>query len=162
MVQLSHSYMTTGKTIALTRWAFVASLFSHSLCLHRQCSSRGNTQPEWVASNTDHLWIFLWVFLLLKIHLFWLKESLSIVKWENSHSTCRDCLSIERTGYPTAECQNGISHLVKIGSISTWSSFVFKKHQKISWDLCPSLNWSVSWARSRGSQGNGWSVKEAG
>ena len=26
MVQLSHSYMTTGKTIALTRWAFVGKV----------------------------------------------------------------------------------------------------------------------------------------
>ena len=26
MVQLSHSYMTTGKTIALTRWAFVGKI----------------------------------------------------------------------------------------------------------------------------------------
>ena len=28
MVQLSHSYMTTGKTIALTRWAFVGKVMS--------------------------------------------------------------------------------------------------------------------------------------
>ena len=28
MVQLSHSYMTTGKTIALTRWAFVGKVIS--------------------------------------------------------------------------------------------------------------------------------------
>ena len=66
MVQLSCSYMTTGKTIVVTRWAFVASLFSRSLCLHRQYSSRVNTQPEWAASDTDHLWVFLWVFLLSK------------------------------------------------------------------------------------------------
>ena len=26
MVQLSHSYMTTGKTIALTRWTFVSKV----------------------------------------------------------------------------------------------------------------------------------------
>ena len=34
MVQLSHPYMTTGKTIALTRWTFVGkvmSLFSNTL-----------------------------------------------------------------------------------------------------------------------------------
>ena len=34
MVQLSHPYMTTGKTIALTRWTFVGkimSLFFHML-----------------------------------------------------------------------------------------------------------------------------------
>ena len=28
MVQLSHPYMTTGKTIALTRWAFVGKIMS--------------------------------------------------------------------------------------------------------------------------------------
>ena len=28
MVQLSHAYMTTGKTIALTRWTFVGKLMS--------------------------------------------------------------------------------------------------------------------------------------
>ena len=28
MVQLSHSYMTTGKTIALTRWIFVGKVMS--------------------------------------------------------------------------------------------------------------------------------------
>ena len=28
LVQLSHPYMTTGKTIALTRWAFVANVMS--------------------------------------------------------------------------------------------------------------------------------------
>ena len=28
MVQLSHPYMTTGKTIALTRWSFVGKLMS--------------------------------------------------------------------------------------------------------------------------------------
>ena len=28
MVQLSHPYMTTGKTIALTRWAFVNQVMS--------------------------------------------------------------------------------------------------------------------------------------
>ena len=28
MVQLSHSYMTTGKTIALTRWSFVRKVIS--------------------------------------------------------------------------------------------------------------------------------------
>ena len=32
MVQLSHPYMTTGKTIALTRWTFVGKVMS--LLLH--------------------------------------------------------------------------------------------------------------------------------
>ena len=30
MVQLSHPYMTTGKTVALTRWTFVGKVMSHS------------------------------------------------------------------------------------------------------------------------------------
>ena len=38
MVQLSHLYMTTGKTIALTIWTFVGkvmSLLFNTLCLSR-------------------------------------------------------------------------------------------------------------------------------
>ena len=30
-VQLSHPYMTTGKTIALTRWTFVGKVMSHPM-----------------------------------------------------------------------------------------------------------------------------------
>ena len=33
-VQLSHSYMTTGKTIALTRWNFVGKVIYCLHCLH--------------------------------------------------------------------------------------------------------------------------------
>ena len=33
-VQLSHPYMTTGKTIALTRWTFVGKVMSLHLCLN--------------------------------------------------------------------------------------------------------------------------------
>ena len=32
MVQLSHPYMTTGKTIALTRWTFVGKVLCFSVC----------------------------------------------------------------------------------------------------------------------------------
>ena len=32
IVQLSHPYMTTGKTIALTRWTFVDKVMSHPFC----------------------------------------------------------------------------------------------------------------------------------
>ena len=32
IVQLSHPYMITGKTIALTRWTFVDKLMSHPFC----------------------------------------------------------------------------------------------------------------------------------
>ena len=34
-VQLSHPYMTTGKTIALTRWAFVGKVMSLFFTAHR-------------------------------------------------------------------------------------------------------------------------------
>ena len=33
IVQLSHPYTTTGKTIALTRWTFVGKVMSHILCI---------------------------------------------------------------------------------------------------------------------------------
>ena len=34
IVQLSHPYMTTGKTIALTRWTFVGKVMSHTyICM---------------------------------------------------------------------------------------------------------------------------------
>ena len=32
IVQLSHPYMTTGKTIALTRWTFVSKVMFHYIC----------------------------------------------------------------------------------------------------------------------------------
>ena len=34
MVQLSHPYMTTGKTVALTRWTFVGKGLYGASCLH--------------------------------------------------------------------------------------------------------------------------------
>ena len=37
-VQLSQPYMTTGKTIALTRWAFVSKVISLFLICYRGCS----------------------------------------------------------------------------------------------------------------------------
>ena len=40
MVQLSHPYMTTGKTIALTRWTFVGKVMS--LLFNGQESLRRN------------------------------------------------------------------------------------------------------------------------
>ena len=33
-VQLSHPYMTTGKTIALTRWTFVGKIMSLKICYY--------------------------------------------------------------------------------------------------------------------------------
>ena len=45
MVQLSHPYMTTGKTIALTRWTFVSKVMSLLL----------NTLPRLVIPRSKHL-----------------------------------------------------------------------------------------------------------
>ena len=39
MVQLSHPYMTTGKTIALTRWTFVGKVMSLLFNMLSQSSS---------------------------------------------------------------------------------------------------------------------------
>ena len=39
MVQLSHPYMTTGKTIALTIWTFVSKVMS-SVCEEKQSRRR--------------------------------------------------------------------------------------------------------------------------
>ena len=49
IVQLSHTYMTTGKTIALTRWIFVGKAMS----LHRQNTLRHTSQqdPLWPTSQ---------------------------------------------------------------------------------------------------------------
>ena len=40
-VQLSHPYMTTGKTIALTRWTFVGKVMEN-------CLRDGNTRPRYL------------------------------------------------------------------------------------------------------------------
>ena len=42
MVQLSHPYITTGKTIALTRWAAAAKSFQSCLTL---CDPIDSSQP---------------------------------------------------------------------------------------------------------------------
>ena len=41
MVQLSHPYMTTGKTIALTTWTFVGKVIS--CCNSRECNKQLNS-----------------------------------------------------------------------------------------------------------------------
>ena len=49
MVQLSHPYMTTGKTIALTTWTFVGEVLS---CYNsRECNKQLNAM--W---DTEHRW----------------------------------------------------------------------------------------------------------
>ena len=54
-VQLSHPYMTTGKTIALTRWTFVGKvmslLFNISLYV---CPNLKNVQHQAVNHNVNH------------------------------------------------------------------------------------------------------------
>ena len=70
IVQLSHSYMTTGKTIALTRWTFVGKIMSllfhmlsrlviailprssHLLILWLQSPSTVNLEPKKIKSLT--------------------------------------------------------------------------------------------------------------
>ena len=39
-VQLSHPYMTTGKTIALTRWTFVGKVMSTHIHIHPKAKSK--------------------------------------------------------------------------------------------------------------------------
>ena len=51
MVQLSHSYMTTGKTIALTRWNFVGKvMFLLFNMLSRLVKNLTAMQETWVQS----------------------------------------------------------------------------------------------------------------
>ena len=46
MVELSHPYMTTGKTIALTRWTFIGKVMSLLLnMLSRLVMGEGNSSP---------------------------------------------------------------------------------------------------------------------
>ena len=48
IIQLSHPYMTTGKTIALTRWTFVGKVMSVAFCTAKETISKMNRQPsEW-------------------------------------------------------------------------------------------------------------------
>ena len=43
MVQLAHPYMTTGKTIALTRWTFVGKVMSLLLNILSRCSQSSDS-----------------------------------------------------------------------------------------------------------------------
>ena len=54
MVQLSHPYVTTGKTIALTRWTFVHKMMTIHLFAYNQFA---NTPLK------RALWSFYWVYL---------------------------------------------------------------------------------------------------
>ena len=58
IVQLSHPYMTAGKTIALTRWTFVDRVMS--LLFKYDILSANEVQYQYrLRSNTYHLWIQL-------------------------------------------------------------------------------------------------------
>ena len=64
IVQLSHPYMTTGKTIALTRWTLsrVLTYFKRPLCWERLKVGREGDNREWdgwMASPTQ--WTWVWV-----------------------------------------------------------------------------------------------------
>ena len=57
MVQLSHTYMTTGKTIALTRWTFVGkvmSLLFNMLFARMQMTGIGVNKEYSEGSNPNH------------------------------------------------------------------------------------------------------------
>ena len=57
MVQLSHLYMTTGKSIALTLWTFVSkmpSLFFSMLSVCRSSSSKEQVSLKFMAAVTVH------------------------------------------------------------------------------------------------------------
>ena len=47
MVQLSHPYMTTGKTIAFTRWTFVGKAMTLKDELPRSVGTQYATGEEW-------------------------------------------------------------------------------------------------------------------
>ena len=46
-VQLSHPYMTSGKTIALTRWTFVGKVMSHALPFDTHKARNCTPGPLW-------------------------------------------------------------------------------------------------------------------
>ena len=54
-VQLSHPYMTSGKTIALTRWTFVGKVMSLQV-LYTTINT--DIILSWSAINTDIIWRF--------------------------------------------------------------------------------------------------------
>ena len=67
IVQLSHPYMTTGKTIALTRWTFVGQVMSLLfdmlsrlviICNNNNRNSLQKKAQDWMASlgnSTEHI-----------------------------------------------------------------------------------------------------------
>ena len=65
-VQLSHPYMTTGKTIALTRWTFVGKVMSvlfnmlSGLVLPRKCTGHSKHPLPTTQEKTLHMDITRW------------------------------------------------------------------------------------------------------
>ena len=96
MVQLSYSYMTTGKTIALTIWTFVSKVISLflikvrkiktelvlvlGLCMKRDCWLKENTTwemfslimyvPTWIILENSHIFYPLYIYFSLKVYYF--------------------------------------------------------------------------------------------
>ena len=57
MVQLSHQYMTAGKTIALTRWTYVIkvmSAFSYAIQVCHSFSSKEQASFNFMVAVTVH------------------------------------------------------------------------------------------------------------
>ena len=55
MIQLSHLYMTTGKTIALTRWTFVGKVMSLLFNMLSRFFSKERTSCNFMAAVTIHI-----------------------------------------------------------------------------------------------------------
>ena len=78
-VQLSHPYMTTGKTIALTRWTFVGKvmslLFNTHPEIHPQMSCRAHESMVQFTSINSSVLRFLYSPTLPSIHDYWTNHS---------------------------------------------------------------------------------------
>ena len=143
-VQISHPYMTTGKTIALTRWTFVGNVMS--LFFNMLSMLVINFLPR-----SKCLSIHGW-----NQHLQWFWRT------QNKVSHCFHCFHIylpwsDGTGYP--------AYLTSMQSTS-WETLGWKKHKLESgflgeisitsdMQMTPSLwqklkNWRASWWKERG------------
>ena len=68
-VQLSHPYMTTGKTIALTRWTFVGKVMSllFNMLYHHIPNGKAE-EPWWYPLGHHALWVLSTVSHLFKLN----------------------------------------------------------------------------------------------
>ena len=70
-VQLSHLYMTTGKTIALTRWTFVGKVMSllFNMLSRLKMSKLRSSDVKWLAWRIQHIeWAFKLRFSTYHVH----------------------------------------------------------------------------------------------